>query len=143
MPTVKTGTKRVAVALVNNSGDKVTIKKGIVVGRLKAVNAVPICLAPKSSMDNDVLKYVQRMNEVGKRTRVQKYGYEYENRKSQTRKNLLSHLREVINSLASWIYLEWRIGQMTYSMKLLNYSKNFITCLPCLIWNWMHIQYQT
>ena len=33
--TVKTGTKRVAVALVNNSGDKVTIKKGTVVGRLK------------------------------------------------------------------------------------------------------------
>ena len=58
--TVKTGTKRVAVALVNNSGEKVTIKKGTVVGRLKAVNAVPICLAPKMSTDNDVLKYMQR-----------------------------------------------------------------------------------
>ena len=34
-------------------------------GRLKAANAVPICLAPKSSTDNDVLEYVQRMNEVG------------------------------------------------------------------------------
>ena len=63
--TIKTGTKRVAVALVNNSGEKVTIKKGTVVGRLKAANAVPICLAPKSSMDNDVLEYVQRTNEVG------------------------------------------------------------------------------
>ena len=46
--TIKTGTKRVAVALVNNLGEKVTIKKGtVMVGRLKAVNAVPICLAPK------------------------------------------------------------------------------------------------
>ena len=64
--TIKTGTKRVAVALVNNSGEKVTIKKkGTVVGRLKAANAVPICLAPKSSTDNDVLEYVQRTNEVG------------------------------------------------------------------------------
>ena len=70
--TIKTGTKRVAVALVNNSGEKVIIKKkkkkkkkGTVVGRLKAANAVPICLAPKSSTDNDVLEYVQRTNEVG------------------------------------------------------------------------------
>ena len=63
--TIKTGTKRVAVALVNNLGEKVTIKKGTIVGRLKAVNAVPICLAPKSSTDNDVLEYVQRTNGVG------------------------------------------------------------------------------
>ena len=63
--TIKTGTKRVTVALVNNLGEKVTIKRGTVIGRLKAVNAVPICLAPKSSTDNDVLEYVQRMNEVG------------------------------------------------------------------------------
>ena len=63
--TVKTGTKRVAVALVNNTGDKVTIKKGTVVGRLKAANAVPICLAPKSSTDNDVLECVQKANRVG------------------------------------------------------------------------------
>ena len=69
--TIKTGTKRVAVALVNNSGDKVTIKKGTVMGRLKAANAVPICLAPKLSMDNDILEYVQRMNEVGN---VPEYG---------------------------------------------------------------------
>ena len=77
--TIKTGTKRVAVALVNNSGDKVTIKKGTVVGRLKAANAIPICLAPKTSTDNDVLEYVQRMRggvDVP----------EYENQKSQTRK---------------------------------------------------------
>ena len=59
--TIKTGTKRVAVALVNNSGDKVTIKKGTVVGRLKAANAILICLAPKTSTDNDILEYVQRM----------------------------------------------------------------------------------
>ena len=62
--TIKTSTKRVAITLVNNSGEKVTIKKGTVIGRLKAANAVPICLTPKLSMDSDVLKYVQRMNRV-------------------------------------------------------------------------------
>ena len=63
--TIKTGTKRVTVALVNNSGEKITIKKGTVVGRLKAANAVPICFAPKLGTNNDVLEYVQRTNEVG------------------------------------------------------------------------------
>ena len=69
--TIKTGTKRVAATLVNNSGEKVTIKKGTVIGRLKAANAVPICLTPKSSMDSDVLKYVQRTNRVED---IPKYG---------------------------------------------------------------------
>ena len=131
--TVKTGTKRVAVALVNNSGDKVTIKKGTVVGRLKAANAVPICLAPKTSTDNDVLEYVQRMRGG---VDVPEYKNTGTKTKIPNQKNLLSHLREVINYSASWIYREWRIGQMIYSMKLSNCSRNITTCLPCLIWNW-------
>ena len=56
---------------MNNSGEKVTIKKGTVVGGLKAANAVPICLAPKLSTDNDVLEYMQRTNGVGD---ILKYG---------------------------------------------------------------------
>ena len=81
--TIKTGTKRVAVALVNNSGEKVTIKKGTVVGRLKAANAVPICLAPKLSTDNDVLKYVQRTNEVGNIPEYENTGTKTENPKPE------------------------------------------------------------
>ena len=58
---VKPGTKRVAVALVNNLGEKVTIKKGNHIGWLKAANMVSPSLAPCMSMDKSVLKYVQRM----------------------------------------------------------------------------------
>ena len=43
--TVKPGTKRVAIALVNNSGEKVTLKKGTKIGWLKAANVVPPSLA--------------------------------------------------------------------------------------------------
>ena len=56
---VKLGTKRVAVALVNNSGEKVTLKKGTKIGWLKAANVVPPSLAPHMSMDLNVLEYVQ------------------------------------------------------------------------------------
>ena len=59
--TVKPGTKRVAVALVNNSGEKVTLKKGTKIGWLKAANVVPPSLAPWTSTDLDILECVQRM----------------------------------------------------------------------------------
>ena len=59
--TVKLGTKRVAVALVNNSGEKVTLKKGTKIGQLKAANVVPPSLALCTGMDLNVLKYMQRM----------------------------------------------------------------------------------
>ena len=58
--TVKLGTKRVAVALVNNSGEKVTIKMGTQIGWLKAANVVLPSLAPCMSMDVNVLEYIQR-----------------------------------------------------------------------------------
>ena len=57
---VKPGTKHVTVALVNNSGDKVILKKGTKIGRLKAANMVPPSLAPCTSTDLNVLEYVQR-----------------------------------------------------------------------------------
>ena len=63
--TVKLGTKCVAVALVNNSGDKVILKKGTKIGWLKAANVVPPSLAPCMSMDLNVLKYMQRMESKG------------------------------------------------------------------------------
>ena len=62
---VKPGTKCVAVALVNNSGDKVILKKGTKIGQLKAANVVPPSLAPHMSTDLNVLKYVQRTESKG------------------------------------------------------------------------------
>ena len=59
---VRPGTKTVAVALVNNTGEKVTIKKGTKVGQLKAANVVPPCLVPHMSMDENILRYTQGMN---------------------------------------------------------------------------------
>ena len=63
--TVKPGTKRVAVALVNNSGDKVILKKGTKIGQLKAANVIPPSLAPCTSTDLNVLEYVQGTESQG------------------------------------------------------------------------------
>ena len=71
---VKLGTKRVAVALVNNSGEKVTLKKGTKIEQLKAANVVPPSLAPSTSMDLDVLEYVQRMEPSGHIPKYKKPG---------------------------------------------------------------------
>ena len=59
---VRPGTKTVAVALVNNTGEKVTIKKGTKVGQLKVANVVPPYLVPCMSMDENILRYTQGMN---------------------------------------------------------------------------------
>ena len=71
---VKPGTKRVAVALVNNSGEKVTLKKGTKIGQLRAADVVPPSLAPCTSMDLNVLKYVQRMESHGGIPQYEKLG---------------------------------------------------------------------
>ena len=63
--TVKPGTNRVAIALVNISGEKVTIKKSTRIGWLKAVNVVPPSLAPCMSTDENILEYVQRTRAQG------------------------------------------------------------------------------
>ena len=68
--TVKTGTKRIAVGLVNDSGDKVTIKKGTVVRQLKATNVVPPALASQMSTDEKVLEYASK---YGPKCNVLKY----------------------------------------------------------------------
>ena len=57
---VKMGTKRVPIGIVNNLSEKVTLRKGAIVGQLKAANIVPPILAPKMSMDEDVLEYVSQ-----------------------------------------------------------------------------------
>ena len=71
---VKLGTKRVAVALVNNSGEKVTLKKGTKIGQLKAANVVPPSLAPHMSTDLDILKYAQRMEQSSHIPKYKKTG---------------------------------------------------------------------
>ena len=72
--TIKLGTKRVAVALVNNTGEKITIKKGPKIGQLKAANVVPPSLAPCMSMDENILGYMQRMDGQGDVPKYEKMG---------------------------------------------------------------------
>ena len=79
--TVKPGTKRVAVALVNNSGEKVTLKKGTKIGWLKAANVVPPSLALCMSTDLNILKYVQRMESPGGVPEYEKLGMNTEDHK--------------------------------------------------------------
>ena len=79
--TVKLGTKCVAVALVNNSGEKITLKKGTKIGHLKAANVVPPSLAPHMSMDLNVLEYVQRTESKGGVPKYKKPGTNTEGHK--------------------------------------------------------------
>ena len=70
--TVKPGTKRVAIALVNNSGEKVTLKKGTKIGWLKAANMGSHHLWHHAQVQIlKVLEYVQRMESPGG---IPKYG---------------------------------------------------------------------
>ena len=71
---VKLGTKRVAIALVNNSGEKFTLKKGTKIGLLKPANVVPPSLGPCMSMDLNVLEYVQRTELHGDIPKYKKLG---------------------------------------------------------------------
>ena len=79
--TVKPGTRRVAIALVNNSGEKVTLRKGTKIGQLKAVNVVPPSLAPHMSTDLNVLRYVQRTELPGGIPKYEKLGMNTEDHK--------------------------------------------------------------
>ena len=76
--TVKLGTKCVAVALVNNSGEKITLKKGTKIGWLKAANVITPSLAPHMSTDLNVLKYVQRTESKGGIPKYEKLGMNME-----------------------------------------------------------------
>ena len=78
---VKLGTKHVAVALVNNSGEKITLKKGTKIGWLKAANVVPPSLAPCTCMDLDILEYMQRMESKGGVPKYEKLGTNIEGHK--------------------------------------------------------------
>ena len=79
--TGKLGTKCVAVALVNNSGEKITLKKGTKIGQLKAANVVPPSLAPCTSMDLNVLEYVQGTESQGGIPKYEKPGTNTEGHK--------------------------------------------------------------
>ena len=79
--TVKPGTKCVAVALVNNSGEKITLKKGTKIGQLKAANVVPPSFAPCTSMDVNVLEYMQRTESKGSIPEYEKPGMNTEGHK--------------------------------------------------------------
>ena len=51
---MKPGSTRVAVALFNNSQEKVTLRKGMVVARISAANMIPPMLAPSSGTYQNV-----------------------------------------------------------------------------------------
>ena len=45
---IKPGSQRVAVALYNNTHEKITLKKGTIVAKVAAANVIPPMLAPAS-----------------------------------------------------------------------------------------------
>ena len=47
---IKPGSQRVAVALYNNTHEKITLKKGTIVAKVATANVIPPMLAPASGM---------------------------------------------------------------------------------------------
>ena len=47
---IKSGSQRVAMALYNNTPEKITVKKGTIVAKVAIVNVIPPMLAPASGM---------------------------------------------------------------------------------------------
>ena len=53
---IKPGSQRVAVALYNNTREKITLKKGTIVAKVATANVVPPMFAPASGMFQDIPK---------------------------------------------------------------------------------------
>ena len=51
---IKPGSPRVAVALYNNTHEKITLKKGTIVAKVAAANVIPPMLAPATGMFQNV-----------------------------------------------------------------------------------------
>ena len=51
---IKPGSQRVAVALYNNTREKIILKKGAIVAKVATTNVIPSMLAPASGMFQDV-----------------------------------------------------------------------------------------
>ena len=54
---LKPGSQRVAIALYNNTREKVTLKKGTIVAKVSTANVIPPMLAPASGMFPNVLDF--------------------------------------------------------------------------------------
>ena len=131
---VKPGTKQIAVALVNNSGEKVTLKKGTKIGWLKAANVVPPSVAPCMSMDLNILKYVQGMESHGSVPEYKKLGMNTEGHKVPPQPELTPDRLDKLFSKLD--FQGWKNGLKMYNSKWWNYLKNIITFLHSLISNW-------
>ena len=62
---IKPGSQRVAVALYNNTREKITLKKGTSVAKVATVNAVPPMLAPASGTFQNVPNFGDRLDQNG------------------------------------------------------------------------------
>ena len=102
--TVKPGTKSVAIALVNNSGEKVTIKKGTCIGWLKAANVVPPSLAPCMSTDENVLKYMQGTEPQGDIPEYEKMGMNSDDHKLLLKPELTPETRQTVQQIRFLCY---------------------------------------
>ena len=96
---VKPGTKRVAIALVNNSGEKVTIKKGTWIGWLKAANVLPPSLASCMSTDKNVLKYMQGTEPQGDIPECEKMGMNSDDHKLILKPELILVTRQTVQQI--------------------------------------------
>ena len=59
---VKPGNQRVAVALYNNTCEKITLKKGTIVAKVATTNVIPPMLAPASGMFQNVPNFGDGLN---------------------------------------------------------------------------------
>ena len=131
---VKLGTKCVAVALVNNSGDKVILKKGTKIGWLKAANVVPPSLAPCMSTDLNVLEYVQRTESKGDVPEYEKPSTSIEGHKLPPKPELTPDRLDKLFSKLDFLGMEeW---PKDVQQQVVELFKDIITFLHLLILNW-------
>ena len=59
---IKPGSQRVAVALYNNTREKITLKKGTIVAKVATANVIPPMLAPASGTFQNVPDFGARLD---------------------------------------------------------------------------------
>ena len=62
---IKPGSQRVAVALYNNTHEKITLKKGTIVAKVATTNVIPPMLAPASGTFQNVPDSGDGLNQNG------------------------------------------------------------------------------
>ena len=62
---IKPGSQRVAVALYNNTREKITLKKGTIVAKVASANVIPPMLAPASGMFQNIPDFGDALDQNG------------------------------------------------------------------------------